>query len=218
MIGRKTAAATILLSAVLLASAPASADVTSEQGGELYSIERRNLMGSHEISFLVGVLPMDAFAKGLTLQGAYTYHFSHLIAWEILGGTYSFNLDTGLEKHLKETFDVQPEKEGQLYAMLQSNFVFKPLYGKLALANDRLLATELFFEVGPALGFFTAAIPVGFNAGVGLRFFLGKYFSLRFDIRDYLFLPDFKSVKNHLYLSLGLSLTFGFADEVPHEE
>ena len=57
----------LLVAATCGWSTPAQAKV-SEQGGELYSIERRNLLGSHEISAALGTLPVDAFAKGLTLH------------------------------------------------------------------------------------------------------------------------------------------------------
>ena len=217
MTGKNAAARVAALSLALstLLTAPAAhADVTSERGGELYSIERRDLMGNHELSFSLGALPLDAFAKGMTIQGAYAYHFSHLIAWELLGGMYSFNFDTGLEEELNRRFDVQPEKEGQLQALIHSNFVLKPLYGKLAVINDVLLSAEMYFVAGPILGFFEGgAVPFGFDYGAGLRMFIGRYFSIKFDIRDYMLLPNFSSVENNLYLALGMSLTFGFEDD-----
>jgi outer membrane beta-barrel protein len=187
------------------------------QGGELYSIEKRDLMGSHELMASLGALPMDAFAKGLTLQGSYTFHFSQLYAWEIVGGLWSFNFNTGLEQELKERFDVQPTELGELRWILNSNFEIKPLYGKFTLANDKLFSGEMFFLLGYALGGYTAALPSGVDMGMGLRLFLGKYFSMRLDIRDYLFLPEFKSMDNNLYISLGLSLTFGFGEEEKDE-
>ncbi|MFH1130537.1 MAG: outer membrane beta-barrel domain-containing protein [Pseudomonadota bacterium] len=201
-----------LIGLLLFASRPAVAQETDEErGGELYSVEKRHLMGSHELSFAVGVLPMDAFGKGLTLRGGYIYHFNQLMGWEILGGAYSFVLGTGLTDQLKERFSVSPQQAGELQAILHSNFVFKPLYGKLAFLNDKLLSAEMIFILGPALGFFDdESRPFGIDVGVGVRFFLTKYFSLMVDIRDYLFLPDFKEVDNHLHLSLGVSLTFGF--------
>lgn len=211
----------LLLSGLLLLGGPATAagDVASERGGELYSIEKRDLMGHHELSLLVGALPLDAFAKGLTLQGSYTYHFTHLIAWDLVSGTYSFNFETGLEEELRERFDVQPEKEPRLLAFVHSNFVLKPMYGKIALLNDKVATGEIFFVAGPCLGFYEGgAVPFGFDYGAGLRLFLGQYFSVRLDIRNYMLLPDFNSMENHLYLSLGLSLTFGFADKTAEEE
>ncbi len=133
----------------------------SEQGGELYSIEKRDLMGSHELTASLGALPMDAFTKGMTLQGSYSYHFTHLLAWEVLSGLWSFNFDTDLEQELKERFDVQPTELGQLRWIINSSLVVKPLYGKFALANDKLFTAEMFFVLGYALGGYTAAWTFG---------------------------------------------------------
>lgn len=202
-----------LVAVGLLADSARAADPGSAKGGVLYSIEKRQLMGSHELSVSLGTLPMDAFGKGLTLRGAYTYHFNQLIAWEIIGGTYSFIIGTGLEEELRDRFEAQPEEEGDLQAFVDSTFVFKPLYGKLAWLNETLLAAELFFVLGPALGFYDdQSRPFGGNAGIGLRFYLGQYFTARLDIRDYLFISDASDVRNSLYISLGLGLTFGFGD------
>ncbi len=210
----------VAMGALAQTASAAHGGAGSEKPGELYSIEHRDLMGSHEISFLVGTLPKDAFETGLTLHGAYTYHFSHLIAWEILGGTYSFNLATKLDDELQDRFEVKAELGGGvLTALVESNFVFKPLYGKVAVLNDTLLNAELFFVTGPALAFFDdQSRPFGFDVGVGIRFFLGRYFSLRLDIRDYVFLPDFSEVDNHIYVSLGLSLTFGFSKDTSEDD
>jgi outer membrane beta-barrel protein len=213
--GREVALRRVALTvavALLWAPSPGRADVTG-QAGELYSIEKREVMGSHELMVSFGTLPTDAFGKGMTLQGSYAYHFSQLIGWEIIGGTWSFNFGTGLKEELKDRFDVQPTEVGELKWILHSNFLFKPLFGKFSLANDKLFNGEMFFVLGYALGGYTAALPSGLDVGVALRMFLGKYFSLRLDIRDYMFLPDFASMENNFYISLGLSLTFGFGDE-----
>lgn len=190
--------------------------------GELYSIENRDLLGSHEISATIGVLPLDAFGTGLTIAGSYTYHFNQLFGWEIIGGGYAIQLGTGLKTQLRDRFQVQPEGEtvSELQAMFHSNFVFKPLYGKLALLDKKLISGELFFVSGPALGYYVdGGIPFGFDFGFGMRFFLGSpYFSFRVDVRDYVFIPSLSQVDNHLYLSLGLSLTFGFGNEQSTED
>ncbi len=205
----------LLVLAALAVAVPASSAQAGimDQGGELFSIEKRDLLGSHELSISLGSLPIDAFAKGVTLNGSYTYHFTHLWAWELVNGLWSFNIDTGLTRELKDEYDVQPTDLGELKWILNSNVIIKPMYGKFALTNDKLFTAEMFFTMGYALGGFTAALPSGVNMGVGLRMFLGKYFSARLDIRDYLFIPDFENLENHIFVSLGLSLTFGFGDE-----
>ncbi len=76
----------------------------------------------------------------------------------------------------------------------------------------------MFFVLGYALGGYTAAIPSGVDFGAGFRMFLGRYFSLRLDIRDYMFFPGFNSMSNNLYVALGLSITFGFSDEKEKED
>jgi len=207
----------LMLWSLFYPAASFSADQTVGGAGELYSIEKRDLLGSHEISAGLGCLPMDAFVKGLTLQGSYAYHFNHLIGWELIGGLWSFNFETDLKTVLKDEFDVQPTELGELRWIIHSNVMIRPLYGKFSLLNDKLIAGEMFFTAGYALGGFTAALPSGINAGAGLRMFIGRYFSVRFDIRDYLFLPNFTSVDNHLFLGLGIGLTFGFSDEQEEE-
>ena len=208
----------LLAFASVLTASVASADVTSEQGGELYSVEKRRLLGHHELSASIGVLPLDAFVKGFTVQASYTYNFNHLFGWEVFGGVYSFKIDTGLEEELRDRFEVVPELDEELNGLLYSNFVFRPLYGKLASLNQTTLAAELFFVVGPTVGIRTASSPFGIDYGAGVRFFLGRHLSVRFDIRDFLLFPGFNEVQNNLYLSLGISLTFGFDDEYSADE
>lgn len=215
----------VTLALVVLCAAPRAEAARKfkigESPGQLYSIEKRNLLGSHEISAYFGVLPLDAFGTGLTIAGSYAYHFNQLFGWELIGGGYSIQLGTGLRQQLRDRFEVQPEGEkvSELQALFHSNFVFKPLYGKLALFNQTLINGELFFVTGPALGFYVdGGVPFGFDFGFGMRFFLGSpYFSFRVDVRDYVFIPSFDQVDNHLFLSLGLSLTFGFGDEATEE-
>ncbi len=213
-----------LLAGLLLALAgparPAAAQEDDAPGGELFSVEKRALLGSHEMNASFGVLPLNAFAKGISLYGGYTYHFSELVGWEILGGMYSFNVDTGFKSELKRRFDTKPSVIGQsalgeLDWILNSNFLFKPLHGKFVLLNDVELTGEMFFVLGYAMGGYAAGLPSGFDAGVGLRMFIGQYFSVRLDIRDYVFLPDAESA---LHISLGLSLTFGFDDDEEDED
>lgn len=188
-----------------------------EQKKGLYSVEERNLLGSHEISAALGGLPLDAFTKGISLKGTYTYHFSHLLGWELVGGFWSFNYENDLRQRLKDDFNVQPTDMGALKWVIDSSLVVRPLYGKVAVLNDKIFNSELFFTFGYALGGYTAAYPSGVNAGVGLRIFINRYFSTRLDIRDYVFFPEISNPENNLSVSLGLSITFGISDEASEQ-
>ncbi|MCB9557186.1 MAG: outer membrane beta-barrel domain-containing protein [Deltaproteobacteria bacterium] len=206
--------AVALILASVLGAGVAQAQELEGEGGELFAIQRRNLLGRHELSAALGTFPMDAFGTGLVVGGAYTFHFSHLIGWEIINGSYSFVLGTGLKEELDKRFEVAPQKEGELIGVLSSNVIIRPLYGKLAVLNKARQAWELFFSGGLALGFFdNDSRPFGVSLGVGLRFFVSKHFSLRFDVRDHVLFPGFEDVSNHLLIGLGGSLSFGFEND-----
>jgi outer membrane beta-barrel protein len=205
----------VLCPALLTGQSATAAPTSADQGGDLYSVEQRHTLGTHELTAAVGILPLDAYFKGVTFQGSYTYNFNHLWGWEVIGGMYSFNIDTGLEKDLREQFDVVPELEEKLYGFLYSNAVVRPLYGKLGVINKTTIAAEIFFVAGPTIAFKSASRPWGMDFGGGIRFFVGRYSSIRLDIRDYFLFPG---AENNLHISLGLSLTFGFEDERKDEE
>lgn len=180
------------------------------QGGQLFAIQNRKHLVSHEFTLGVGTVPLDAFYKGLTGSFGYTYHFSDLWAWEVVQGTYSFNIDTDLKDQLLTDWGVEPTDFPELLYFVGSNVVFKPVYGKAALLNDGLIYGELFFTAGANVaeyengGFF-----VGGNIGAGLRVYLSQYFAVRFEIRDYQFISAetlFSDTKNELFLQMALGL------------
>lgn len=207
---RLIAFSTFVLSASLsIPSSPAVAQEL-EEGGKLYTIQNRKYVMAHEFSIGVGLVPLDAFYKGVTGTFAYTYHFSDLWAWEIVGATYSLNFDTSLRKELENNFNVRPTRFPELRFFFDSNLVLKPLYGKAVYLNETLIYGELFLEFGPAVARYenTNGVFVGADLGIGLRLYLSKNFAMRFELRDYeFFAPDnLKDNKNELFLQVGFGL------------
>jgi outer membrane beta-barrel protein len=195
--------------AVLGAAAPAWAQ-EFEEGGKLFAIQNRKYVMGHEFTLGVGVVPDDAFYKGFTGTFAYTYHFSDLWAWEIVSGSYSFNIDTDLRKSLEMNFGAQPTKFPELTFFGDTNLQWKPLYGKAVFMNDTLLYAEIYLTGGPALSRYenTNGVFVGADLGVGLRLYLSKTFAIRLEARDYYFLSptNLSDTQNVLFFQLGLGL------------
>jgi outer membrane beta-barrel protein len=169
----------------LLSAVPALAQYDDEVGGgSAVVIQNRRFKMAHEFTLSGGTLPLDAFVKGVTLSGRYTLHFDDFSAWEIAGGTYSLNIDAGLKQQLIDRFGVQPSSFATLLLTIDSNYVMKPFYGKLALFNRTLIYAELFGVVGVTASYWSDdSWRPGPDVGVGARFFVTEWFSIRTDLR-----------------------------------
>jgi outer membrane beta-barrel protein len=204
--------------ALLLAALPGRAQYDDESGGgSAVVIQNRKFKMVHEFTLQGGTLPLDAFVKGVTATGRYTLHFDDFHAWEIAAGTYSLNIDTGLKQQLIDNFAVQPEALPAVQVVLDSNYVMKPFYGKLALFNRTLLYSELFLVGGVTVTYWSdGSFRPGPDVGAGLRFFVSEWFSLRADIRHALIFNGIPLVDEQgkidgiLYLGLGASFNVGY--------
>src|SRR5512141_3263501 len=94
----------------LFAALPAQAgDDIDEEQVSTYAVQSRLFRLGGELDAAAGILPMNAFQKGLTVGGSFTYHFYNAWAWEVINGAWVYKqLDTGLKTELLENFQVQP--------------------------------------------------------------------------------------------------------------
>jgi outer membrane beta-barrel protein len=207
-----------VLVALALTATPGRAQYDDESGGgSAVVIQNRKFKMAHEFTLQGGTLPLDAFVKGVTATGRYTLHFDDFHAWEIAAGSYSFHIDTGLKQQLIENFAVQPQSLPAVQLVLDSNYVLKPFYGKLALFNRTLLYAELFLLAGATVTYWTDGTwRPGPDVGAGIRFFVSEWFSLRADLRHALifdgipFVDEQGRVDGLLSLGLGASFNVGY--------
>jgi outer membrane beta-barrel protein len=201
---------------VMAAPSQASAQESAsfEDGERSYSsvvVQNRRYNPDHEFTAFLGLLPLDAFTKGVTLGGAYTLHFNELLAWEVVQFNYSFQFDTSLKADL-EAFDIGNTPFEVLNYYASSNLVFKPVYWKGSLLNSGLIRGELYTVLGGAFGAFTRSNRGGVDAGGGVRLFTSELVSFRLDMRYYMFfndtiLEDF-SFEDEIAINLGTSIAF----------
>lgn len=217
MLGWRNSIAAALL--IVLAPSAAWADEDDEiptmEDIELGAIglevlQNRKYQLLHEISLLAGGLPVDPFYKGITGSLGYTLHFSESLAWEVLQFTYSFNIDTKLKKNLVNTaiaLGNLPPKFPEIEWIAASHLVLKPLYGKQAIFNTKVVHLEVYLQAGPAFlrrGSTQDSLAFGFDAGFGVRFWLEKWVSLRMDIMELVYFLDAKPEQS-LHIHIGLS-------------
>jgi outer membrane beta-barrel protein len=203
----------VVASIALCHPAHAEEDVDTKRV-ETFVVQERLFRVGLELDAGLGILPLNAFSKGVMVEGGVTYHFTNMLAWEIAQGGYVVgNLDTGLKDQLLQNFGVTPTELSRATFLVGSNFVFTPFYGKLAGLNRSVSHVELFFPIGITLAGYEnpGKVQEGIDLGVGLRWFLGPHTSLRVDARDYLLTPGFSnfSLTDELLFAVGLSVAFG---------
>jgi outer membrane beta-barrel protein len=164
----------------------------------------------HEISLMLGTLPVDPYYKGLTGSVGYALHFGRVVAWEVVQFTYSFNIDTKLKSELIRVARSQGEDADEfpeIAWIATSRIVLKPLYGKEALFNTRVVHMEVFLQGGPAFlqrSEATESLAFGFDVGFGFRLWLEKWVSLRFDIMELVYFLD-QNPEQSLHLHAGVA-------------
>ena len=191
----------------------------ADQEAPVYAVQNRQFVLKHELNLNLGILPINAYSKGFTVGGGYTYHFSPMWAWEIAQFNWAVPVNTSLKQDLVSNFGVEPTNERfqvvQWFA--SSSVVLKPLYGKFSLGNRYLVHVEAFFVLGAGAGAFInpATTRPGLDGGVGLRFFISDHWSVRLDVRDVTYLYTKTSSVSSLastsdmYLGLGIAVSFG---------
>jgi len=202
-----------LLTLTLAGTSPAFADdELDEEQVATYAVQSRLFRLGGELNVAAGILPMNAFDKGLTIGGSFTYHFSNAWAWEVINASYVYKqLDTGLKTELLENFEVEPTKIAAIDLLMSSSLVLKPFYGKLAVLNRRVIHMELSIPLGITLGRYTkpqSYLP-GPNIGLIARVFLSPHTAVRIDVRENILINDNWATRNELHVSLGLSFAWG---------
>jgi len=190
-----------------------------EETADLPAVQDRKYRLEHELAAGVGTLPADPYTKGLALTGGYTWHVTDL--WAVEGHfSWVFNFSSSLRDKLEGNFAVQPSRFAKLKMFGQLGALLKPLYGKLSFLNDEQVYGEFFLSLYGVVaqmegGKKTDEEPQGKGTrlafggapGFGIRGFLTRYLSARFDFNWMILVAESGEVHTPLFLNLDLSLT-----------
>ncbi|MBI5508822.1 MAG: outer membrane beta-barrel domain-containing protein [Deltaproteobacteria bacterium] len=180
-------------------------------------MQNRKYQLLHEVTLMGGGLPVDPFYKGLTASFGYTLHFTGFFAVEFVQFTYSFNVDTKLKKELIRTAlstgKNTPEFPEIEWVADVAHVVIKPLYGKEAVFNTKVVHLETYGRFGPA--FVRRSDPkepfaFGADAGIGMRLWLAEWVAVRFDLSEMIY---FLAKKPQQSLRLDAGFAFNLRGE-----
>jgi len=183
---------------------------------KVVAVQNRTYYLNSDLTVNLGWLPSDAFNKGYTIGGSYTYFFSDYLGWEVVNANYSFNSETNLKKDLLENFGAAVENVGFggildfIVYYFTSNVVYTPLYTKSLLFNKNIVRGEVSFVFGAGgAGFDESGLRALITAGAYLRFFTKEDRSWKFDFRNNVYFEKSLGAVNTISLMVGYSMQLG---------
>ncbi|MDX2009705.1 MAG: outer membrane beta-barrel domain-containing protein [Myxococcaceae bacterium] len=197
--------------------------------------------GRFEVSPGIGLSIRDAFFTKVMFGAALTYHFTETIGLSLRGG-YNLSLISGTAQICtaatattaagcrSPTLDELTTRIDPSGARVPTNVAFgfntlltsldlqwAPIYGKLSLSAEKVLSFNMYGLVGPSLVMYgpNNVLTVGGNVGLGFRFFLNKFLTIRVELRDTIYYEDgfqgaapVGSLRNQLMAEFGFSIFF----------
>ena len=224
---RKLFLAFTLIAVAISAGAPNGwcEDQTAEE--EVFAVQNRVFHKSHEIALSLGYIADDEFFMVYPISVGYTYHLNNKWSWEVGRLQYFYNKDRGLKGTLEDPpFNAQPEFFIEPKYMLNSHLVFRPLYGKSAVMNKRVVNHETYLFAGPGITGYEKNYSTGdsdtedvFNLsfGAGFKYFLNERWCLNVEARDIISFRD-NDNENNVYFGIGVGYRFNMAPRKVQED
>jgi outer membrane beta-barrel protein len=159
----------------------------------------------HELTVNGGYYVSDIFDGTYTFGAAYTYHMTEDLGVEASGGYTRLTSSGGPE--LERTFAVlqgRPRRE----LTFDADLVWAPAHAKMRLGGS-ITHFDLYLAAGAGVVDSVVSEDLAGNGGFGFKFFLGRAWAIRIDVRDRVYRQQLLSqtmLVNDLTTTLGVSL------------
>lgn len=180
------------------------------------ALESRDYGAQHEIGFHTGLIPSDAFNRGVLLGLQYQLRINSLFSWEALRASYIVTQETSLKKDL-ENSDIDLITTGfngpldPSQSIISSNLVYSPIYTKGVFHNEILIHGEFGLNSGiGAIHFKENGWRGIINLGLFLKLYTSFKNSVQIDFRNHIYNEDKQGLVNAY--TLMFSYQWGFGD------
>jgi outer membrane beta-barrel protein len=182
--------------------------------------------GRFEFSPSATISLRDAFFRKYIFGATFTYHPLETLGLSLRAG-YSlptvsdsaqlctFGGDDGSQRSCRSPnfAELDGSAPGQLSLLTGVDVQWAPIYGKISLLAQTFAHFDMYAVGGASFVQYKAdssKFTVGGNVGLGLRFFLNRYITLRTEVRDLIYVeqhpdPVNSSLRNQLLFELGVS-------------
>jgi outer membrane beta-barrel protein len=184
-----------------------------EVAEEIYAVQRMSVVrdGRFELAPSLAFTFNDPYVTHPALSIGLNYWVTNVLA---VGANFLWY--QGVESESDLNFSVRrsarlavPITEYQLGAHL--NFTYVPIYGKFSMFNDSIFQWDSYLVGGvgmmrtrpvavvdPAVRTFDFDWRVAFNAGIGVRVFITRFFTVFGELRDYIYLEKLENLNVEL--------------------
>jgi outer membrane beta-barrel protein len=188
-----------------------------EEVDKLPAVQNRLYRNEHEFNLGIGLLPIDSYYKGVTFTGGYAWHITDI--WAVEGHfSYLKNIKTSLRDKLENNFGIPTTRFAEILYYGEAGALFKPIYGKLSLLNKTLVYGEFYLSLAAIVARMNGGkktdehqkgkperMAFGGAPGFGIRGFINRYISVRFDFR---YMMLYSAGEGHFPLVITLSAGF----------
>jgi outer membrane beta-barrel protein len=167
----------------------------------------------HEFSGMFGYYAADLYSSNWVGGGAYTFHFSEDLGLEASLEFTRFRTavtETYEQRFPQVTIEDRTDKPGRLYF---GHLIWSFAYGKLRWAGGGITRFDFNAAVGAGVTDDSTARGLTGSFGMGTKWYFGKWFGLRFDIRDHILdeaLVGESHLVNDIVITFGPSIFFPF--------
>jgi outer membrane beta-barrel protein len=167
----------------------------------------------HELSAMGGWYAGDLYSSNWLVGGAYSFHFSEDLALEASVQFTRFRsavTDAYERRYPQIQVLDRPDKPGTLYF---GHLVWSFAYGKLRWMGDGISRFDFNVAFGAGVTDDSTSRGVTASAGIGTKLYFGKWFAVRFDIRDHVLrevLVGDEHLVNDILVTLGASVFIPF--------
>jgi outer membrane beta-barrel protein len=167
----------------------------------------------HEISVLGGYYAADLYSSNWLAGGAYSFHFSEDLALEASFEYTRFRsqaADTFQQRFPEVQLQQSTNNPGLLYF---GHLVWSFAYGKLRWAGGGTSRFDFNLALGAGVTDDTTARGITGSAGLGAKLYFGKWFAVRWDVRDHVLeesLVGDQHIVNDILATFGLSVFIPF--------
>ncbi len=141
----------------------------------------------HElVPIMFGGIPFGTFRRTLFGGASYTLHLNDWLAFEGVTFLYSQTFFTSFTKDITANPEIKPDYQKLIY-FLSSGFQISPFYGKLSTFSRWIAYIEPFISLGGGIAKTETNNYFTFYPGFGIRAFFKEWFSMRIELRDYIY-------------------------------